>query len=542
MSRFSSFGLLVVVAGTLAAPALAGGSKAPPPPPLQFTHGVASGDVTEHRAILWTRVDREARLEVEVWPASSCETGKKAFKRKIRSWASSDFTVKVDARRLEPGTEYCFQFESEEKGVPESTSPIGRFETAPDDAEPASIEFTYTGDSDGTRKADGSPAFNNFEVLDRAREEASDFYVYNGDTIYSDSGFRPAPATTLDEYRAAYKVNRGNPALTNLLGSTSTYALMDDHEVQNDYDGLTVDPARYAAGRQAFLEYMPVRPSRQLRDPSCAGNPLYGEFEWGSEIDVFIPDERSCRSADVEAVCNGDLAPTAPTPIRTAGLFALFLSPTPPAGCLDAINDPSRTMLGPVQKARFKEELADSDAKWKIVISELGIQQFFANPYDRWEGYGAERKEILDFIREEGIDNVIFLTTDNHANLVNEVFIDRFENCPTPPGPTTTCAAANPPTTIANELITGPIATNTLEKEILAAFPGSRGILAVFAFNSVLDIAGLDCRNIDTYSYGVVKEDAAAGTTSVDLKDSAGVPVVNEGPPFGAPCQKAFGP
>ena len=32
-----------------------------------FTHGVASGDVTSTAAILWTRVDRQASVKVEVW-------------------------------------------------------------------------------------------------------------------------------------------------------------------------------------------------------------------------------------------------------------------------------------------------------------------------------------------------------------------------------------------------------------------------------------------------------------------------------------------
>jgi len=532
MPRFSSFFVLVVGVIALVVPASAGAATA------VFTHGVASGDVTSSRSILWTRVDRaDANIKVEVWPNASCLSGQKSFQRSnLKSAAARDFTIKVDATGLAPGTEYCYRFRRGEQAF----SPVGRFETAPPEDQPASLEFTYSGDSDGNKKADGQPAFNNFEVLDRAREESSDFFAYIGDTIYSDSSFRPTgPATTLDEYRAAYKDNRGYPALTNLLASTSIYALLDDHEVLNDFDGQTVDPARYAAGRRAFLEYMPIRPSRVLHDPSCAGDPIYGKFSWGSEVDIFIPDERSCRSGDAETACAGDLGPTLPSSIRTTGFFALFLSPTPPAGCLSAIFDPARTMLGPVQKAKFKQDLAASDAKYKLVFSELGIQQFFANPYDRWEGYGAERNEVLNFIRDEGIDNVIAFTTDNHANLVNQVFIDRFENCP--PNPTAACPLANPPNTIANELITGPIATNTLKNEILNAFP-TMGALAVFAFNSVLDVAGLDCRSIDTYSYGLVHEDASAGTVSVDLKNSAGGPVLNEGSPVGAPCQKAFGP
>ena len=64
------------------------------------------------------------------------------------------------------------------------------------------------------------------------------------------------------------------------------------------------------------------------------------------------------------------------------------------------------------------------------MISELALQQFYALPYDRWEGYAAERSEILNFIRNNGIENVAFLTTDNHGTLQNQVFIDRFADDP----------------------------------------------------------------------------------------------------------------
>jgi alkaline phosphatase D len=547
MSRILAFTATVVAMLVFAMPS----AEAAPP---VFTHGVASGDVTQNRAILWTRVDRVAELKVEVWPNSSCLTSKRAYKKShLLSSPASDFTVKVDARGLHPNTDYCYRFEaedSEQHGQADGEnddvlSPVGIFRTAPRGREPASVAFTYTGDSDGTR-VNGVPAFNNFEALDQARAENGNFFIYLGDTIYSDSSRRSSPATTLDEYRAAYKEARGYPALPSLLQSTSTYALMDDHEVVNDYDGQTVDPARYAAGRQAFLEYMPIRPSRLLHDPTCAGDPLYGDFKWGHDVELFVLDERSCRSGDVAPLCDGnpilpgvqpDLGPTVPNSLRTIPPFNFFLTAAPIAGCREAIFDPSRTMLGPAQKRRFKNDLEGSSAKYKFVISELAIQQFFALPYDRWEGYGAERNEIISFIRDEGLQNVVFLTTDNHANLVNQVFVDRFENCPTPPGPDAECADLHPPTTIANELVTGPIATDTFQAEVVNAF-GFRGL---FALNAVLNIAGLDCRNLNKYSYGLVQQEANAGTASVTLKDDMGAPVVNSVVP-NVSCAKTFGP
>ena len=532
MRRSWSCVALVLAASALAVPASAGAATA------DFTHGVASGDVTSSRAIVWTRVDQAANIKLEVWRNTSCLTGQKAFqKNNIRSSATSDFTIKVDVAGLAPATEYCYRFRRGDEG----SSDVGVFTTAPAATSAADVEFTYSGDSDGT-KVSGAPFFNNFEVLDQARLENGNFFVYLGDTIYSDSSLRPSgPATTLAEYRDAYKVNREIAALPNLLKSASTYALMDDHEVQNDYDGQTVNPARYAAGRRAFLDYMPVRETGLPQDSSCAGDPLYRTFRWGSEVELFVLDERSCRSADVAAAClnpppfpSPDLGPTLPTVVRATPPFNFFLPPTPPATCLPAIFDPSRTMLGPVQKQKFKNDLQASNAKYKIVISELAMQQFFALPYDRWEGYGAERNEILDYIRNNGISNVLFLTTDNHANLVNQVFKDQFENCAVV---TTTCWQTSPPTTISNELITGPIATNTLQAEVLGAF----GPLGLFAFNQVLNVADIDCRNLNEYSYGLVQENATAGTTNVTLKDDTGATVVDANNAT-INCAKAFGP
>jgi len=503
-----------------------------------FTHGVASGDVTPISAVLWTRVDQEADLTVEV-STDSAFPKKKALKQTIEATADNDFTAKALIAPLKPDETYYYRWR---RGS--AVSEVGTFKTAPLPFLAADARFAYSGDSDGF----GIPSpFGDFSVLDAIRLEDPDFWVYLGDTIYSDSGLRPGgPAMSLNDYRDAYKLNRyvDGGALQNLMAATSTYAIWDDHEVQNDYDGQTVDPTRYANGRDAFLQYMPIL-ELQPPDPSCAGDPLFRVFRWGEDTDIIVLDERSCRSADVLPAClvqlapgvfQPDLAPTLPGFLRVAfGALLppplnLLLQPSPPAGCLAAINDSSRTMLGPVQKALFKAVLQHSDAKFKFVINELPIQQFYALPYDRWEGYGAERAEILNFIRDNGIQNVLFLTTDMHANLINEVSVDAFLD----------------PAPIADEFVTGPIATNTFEAEIRAFFGGGPlGDLGVFAFNQILDIVGVNCRDLNVDSYGLVEVDAAAGTATITLKDSAGNVVLNKGPllaPTLTPCTKTIGP
>ena len=61
---------------------------------------MASGDVTATSAILWTRVDRDRTVKVEVWDNAEL-AGQKAFQRTVTSVSPArDFTVKVDATGL----------------------------------------------------------------------------------------------------------------------------------------------------------------------------------------------------------------------------------------------------------------------------------------------------------------------------------------------------------------------------------------------------------------------------------------------------------
>ena len=485
---------------------------------VTFPDGVASGDVTQSRAILWTRVaglTTPEQVKVEGWTNSSL-SGPKAFKGKFKPNAVRDWTVKIDVAGLQPGTQYWYRFQKDA-----DTSDVGTFRTAPDPNTPSDVEFTWSGDSDGF-KVNGVNPFNNWETLAAAQNENADFFIYLGDTIYSDSSNRPGgPATTLNDYRDAYKLQRTYSNLTNLQKSTSTYPLIDDHEVQNDFAGQTVSPARYQAGLRAFKENNPIRETGLPHDPSCAGDPLYRTVQWGADVELFITDQRSCRSDDVAAACGGDLGPTLPPAVRQSFPFSLFLSPNPIPGCLAAINDPNRTMLGPVQKAQLKSDLLNSTATHKIIISELAWQQWWALPYDRWEGYGAERSEMLNFIRNNGIDNVAFLTTDNHGTLQNQVSIDRFSD--------------NQP--IANETITGPIATNTFQNEVIAV----AGQLGLFVFNQTLNLAQIDCRHLDRYSYGKVDVSTAAGTATVSSRDANGA-VINDQNVANTPCSQVYGP
>ena len=52
-------------------------------------------------------------------------------------------------------------------------------------------------------------------------------------------------------------------------------------------------------------------------------------------------------------------------------------------------------MLGRAQEAAFLTAFAASNATFKVVVNEVPMQQFYQLPYDRWEGFAAERTRLL---------------------------------------------------------------------------------------------------------------------------------------------------
>jgi phosphodiesterase/alkaline phosphatase D-like protein len=478
---------------------------------VTFTHGVASGEVTQNSVVLWTRVDRKAMLTVEV--STDPDFAGRTLLGLAKASAAKDFTAKARIKHLEPATQYFYRWWHNA-----SLSEVGTFITAPLPIASTDIRFAWSGDSDPSRIG-SLPIFNNWETLDAVRLEQPDFFVYLGDTIYSDSragGLLP-DVRTLTEYRDLYKAGRDFSALRDLTRATSLYAMWDDHEVRDNWDGETVDRNFLKIGRKTFLEYMPLVDQQAPRGSDCATAPLFRTFRWGREADVIIVDTRSCRSASAEAFCLGDPAPTMPSFLRI--WFGLPAKVAP--GCLDAIQDPSRTMLGKRQKKRLKATLLASSARFKVIITPQNIQQVWIAPYDNWEGYAAERAEILNFIREHDIRNVVFLTTDGHQSIMKPVFIDRFTD----------------PEPIAYEVMTGPIATTTAQNYILEVV-GPKGIAAA---QMVHDLLGAECRHLDAYSYGVVEVDAATGTAMIVLKDATGEVLHDQRNPA-IPCVKTLGP
>ena len=403
-----------------------------------FLQGVAAGDVTETSAILWTRTANEitrqglaARLTAQVSTDPQFKTGVISFEGNTS--AQRDYTLKLDATGLQSGTHYYYRFQTASGDV----SQVGDFTTAPDKCAPVAVKFGFSGDVDGKWRPYGSLAgFENNNL---------DYFVFLGDTLYETVTARSAaaadpyadPAQAKADYQRKYRENleATNPGgFTGdqvLYSSQGNYILLDNHELGNKQfinggapTGTPVgkgvdatDPANdvnttgtyinstvgFKALLQAYDDYQPIRETTIAApsDPRTDGTQkLYYAQQWGAN-EIFINvDDRSYRDIRLKTAAGDD----------DTGARA---------------DNPDRTMLGKTQLAWLEQTLLDAQTQgtpWKVVAVSSPIDEGGEDSGKSWTGgYRAERNELLKFIADNHIDNVVFLSADDHQNRINEL-------------------------------------------------------------------------------------------------------------------------
>jgi alkaline phosphatase D len=320
-----------------------------------FSFGPVSAEVTSSSALVWLRARARSRVQVEY--GLDRELSNALSTSFSEATTESDYTVTIEATGLDPGRQYFYRGIAIGSGASgEATrGPIGRFRTAPDS--PQEFRFAWSGDMEAGHQP--------FTLFDRIAEKEPHFFILLGDTIYADvpkGRFVPS----LSGYRYKHRENRSDAHLQRFLASTPVFAMWDDHEVENDFDGSnTLIPE----GRRAFREYWPIRTA----DPTI----LYRRFSWGPAADFFVLDCRQYRSAQTEA------------------------------------EGPAKTMLGKLQKEWFMENIRSSRAPFKFVVSSVPFLGAWGP--DKWSGYPTEREELRRFFRSERITGVIILSADIHA-------------------------------------------------------------------------------------------------------------------------------
>jgi phosphodiesterase/alkaline phosphatase D-like protein len=364
-----------------------------------FSLGVAAGEVAPKSAKIWAHADGTGRVSATV--ARDRRMRNVVARAQLKAKRSNDGTVQKTIRGLKPGTVYWYRLC---RGA-RTCSDKGRFETAPRPGRSSRIRFAVTGDADPTPlPGESTPFYGTYEAFRAMRRERNDFNVFMGDTIYSDTGVAGPPALTAEQKWAKYAEGLGLRNQRKLRASGGLYSHWDDHEFINDFSVPENGEQLYRAGVRAFTDYAPVEYSSK--------DGLYRTHRWGKNVELFFLDERSFRSAKASAggTCDNpdtnspDLAATAPVAKRN--LFSLLipsLAEPVSQACKNAINDPQRTLLGGRQLRRFLKDVESSKARWKLIMNETPIQQFYGLPYDRWEGYAYERVKLLQELQQREV-------------------------------------------------------------------------------------------------------------------------------------------
>ncbi|WP_328633734.1 alkaline phosphatase D family protein [Streptomyces sp. NBC_00356] len=410
------------LAGPLAAAAPAQAAEAP-----AFVHGVASGDPLPDGVLLWTRVTPAADAvpgsgkgpDVRVaWEIAEDKAFRQVVGRgTMTASAASDHTVKADVRGLRPATAYYFRF-----SVDTAHSPVGRTRTTPAaDASPDGLRFGVVSCANWE-----AGYYSSYRHL--AARTDLDAVLHLGDYLYEyRTGEYPTAEYTVREHRptheivslADYRTRHGqtktDPDVQAMQAVHPLIAIWDDHEFANDAwsggaENHTPDTegswqARQQAAKQAYFEWMPVR-------PSTAGT-VFRRLRFGNLADLHLLDLRSFRS-EQSSVGNG------------------------------AVDSPERTITGRAQLDWLKSGLTASDARWKLVGTSVMIspvafgslpahiagplaellglpKEGLAINVDQWDGYTHDRAELISHLRENAVRDTVFLTGDIHMAWANDV-------------------------------------------------------------------------------------------------------------------------
>jgi len=444
----------VVAIGTLY---LAGCGSDDDTPEVVYAHGVASGDPLSDRVMLWTRITTGVgRVDVDWEVASDANFTTIVQKGKTAADIARDFTVKVDATGLQPGTRYWYRF-----AVGSQRSPVGRTKTLPAGVV-AQVKLAVFSCSN-------YPAglFNVY--AEAAKLTDLDATVHLGDYLYEygQDGYASGNAASLGrlvnpageivslaDYRARHAQYKTDPDAQALHAAAPMIAVWDDHEIANDtwrngaenHQPATEGEfmARRNAALQAYHEWMPIRTGA---DPLQ----IYRGFDFGNLLALHMLDTRVvARDQQLE--------------------YADYFTATgiDAAAFTAAVANPDRQLLGAAQTGWLQGRLQASTATWQVLGQQVlmgrmnipapilaeannpgsGVtasqyaqivqiaqtnpaaltptqQAILAQPsipynLDAWDGYAAARETVLGTAR--ALDkNLVVLAGDTHNAWANDL-------------------------------------------------------------------------------------------------------------------------
>ncbi|MEW9898524.1 alkaline phosphatase D family protein [Chitinivorax sp. PXF-14] len=439
-----------------------------------FPQGVASGDPKPDGIILWSRVVRNdgaaEDIKVRVQMSETADFKVLVLDTEIVTQAAWDNTIRHKVTGLKAYTTYYYRFV-----VGSDASTNGRTKTAPEaTADLASLKFAFISCQDWT--------VNHWGAFDSLINEDVDFIVHLGDYIYETVGesFQTGAvearhttltlpngtatatgngkyATTLADYRYLYKTYRTDTRLQALHAKFPMIAIWDDHEFSDDCWGdhqtYTVDNPEQAdrrkAATQAWYEFMPADVVYDSTQPDFSKQITnYRDLHFGKLMHLIVTDQRLFRTDHVIPETLSPLGEVGSryfvkqTDLQGAEAQKIAAATAATGGLYPLA---ATSVLGELQRGWWKQKMATSSATWKVWANEVSLLRMqvdlraiaalgvavpaeFQNNYilnaDQWDGFNAERKDMMKFLKDNGVKNVVAITGDIHAFFAGSVMDD----------------------------------------------------------------------------------------------------------------------
>ena len=334
----------------------------------QLAAGPMIGAVDFKEVKIWLQTQSEKYVYIKYRPKGS--TDRYLETQTVLTNKEKAFTAVLVADKVEPGTEYEYEISVSGEPVISDISYIFKtqkhwqYRTNPPEFSFLTGSCVYVNDSITDRP--GKPYGGDVKIFNSMAKHNADFMLWLGDNTY----YREVDWNTRTGMLYRNSHTRRLPEMQALLSKMAHYAIWDDHDFGPNNSDRSFWNKKLS--REVFT-YFWANPSYGLSD----NEGITSMFTW-NDVDVFLLDNRYFRSPNERK--SGD-----------------------------------RTVLGKTQLEWLKDALASSSASFKIVamggqlLNDAGQFEMYSN-----YGFDGERKEIIEYIQNEGINGVVFLNGDRH--------------------------------------------------------------------------------------------------------------------------------
>ncbi len=331
--------------------------------------GPMVGPTAMRSATVWLQADAPATARIVYWEMSA--SGKSSGEKKLSSDAvrllrSEDFTAHLLLDGLQPGRRYAYQVVLNGKPAGKThelaTQSLWQWRTDPPDFRVLIGSCAYINEPAYDRP--GSSYGGGMEIFSAMEAAKPDLTVWMGDNLY----FREADYDSPAGMAARYRHDRALPQLQALLSTGSHAAIWDDH----DY-GPNDSNSSFIFKQQALMLF-----ERYWVNPSYGLPGMPGTFSvvHQGDADFFLLDNRWYRDDD-------------------------------------KLQDDNKVMFGEQQMRWLKNALLSSAATFKFIVGGSQLLDR-SSPYEGWRHFGAERERFLQWLDQQRVPGVMFLSGDRH--------------------------------------------------------------------------------------------------------------------------------